>query len=274
MFAKDMPKSMKLKLKGGAYVDPESGLDHKAHVIKDTGSVLFSVVLGAVNIQDGKNSYYKLQALKHDKKNKFYVFRSWGRVGTTIGGTKTETFEDKEDALENFKMIFEDKTGNRWSAHRKGNFQKAAGKFFIMDLDMGGDDTKTQKLNVKSSKSKLDKAVQELIALIFDIETMKKALVEFEIDLTKMPLGKLSRKQIESAYRILTEVQVMIKEDNGSETKFLDASNRFFTLIPHDFGMRSPPILDDPDYIKVSNIYSFFKQFSWFCRWLRVAAFS
>ena len=33
-FVKDMPKSMKLKLKGGAYVDPESNLDHKTHVFK------------------------------------------------------------------------------------------------------------------------------------------------------------------------------------------------------------------------------------------------
>ena len=67
-----------------------------------------------------------------------------------------------------------------------------------------------------------------------------------------MPLGKLSRKQIESAYKILSEVQTMVKEGSGSDTKYLDASNRFFTLIPHDFGMNSPPILDNEDYIKVN----------------------
>ena len=71
-----------------------------------TSSALYSAVLGAVNIQDGKNSYYKLQILEHDKKPKWsvsiegilqyeltdprWVFRSWGRVGTTIGGTKLE----------------------------------------------------------------------------------------------------------------------------------------------------------------------------------------
>ena len=76
--------------------------------------------------------------------------------------------------------------------------------------------------------------------------------LQFQIDLTKMPLGKLSRKQIESAYKILSEVQTMVKEGSGSDTKYLDASNRFFTLIPHDFGMNSPPILDNEDYIKVT----------------------
>lgn len=72
---------MKLKLKGGAYVDPDSELEDKAHVLKEREGGLYSAVLGAVSIQDGKNSYYKLQVLEHDKKkNSFYVFRSWGRV--------------------------------------------------------------------------------------------------------------------------------------------------------------------------------------------------
>ena len=65
-----------------------------------------------------------------------------------------------------------------------------------------------------------------------------------------MPLGKLSKKQIETAYSILTEAQDMIKNDDGTDTKFLDASNRFFTLIPHDFGMKKPPILNNPDIVK------------------------
>ena len=104
--------------------------------------------------------------------------------------------------------------------------------------------------STEDSKSKLDKAIQELMTLIFDIDSMKKAMVEFEIDLTKMPLGKLSKKQIRTAYGILTEVQEMLKNDTGNHTKVLDASNRFFTLIPHDFGMNTPPILDNPDIVK------------------------
>merc|ERR1712079_463941 len=41
-----------------------------------------------------------------------------------------------------------------------------------------------------------------------------------------------------------------IKNGDGTDSKFLDASNRFFTLIPHDFGLKTPPILNEPDYIK------------------------
>jgi len=246
-FISGASKTLKLKLKGGAYVDPESGVQDKAHVLK-TSSALYSAVLGAVNIQDGKNSYYKLQILEHDKKPKWWVFRSWGRVGTTIGGTKLEEFESKHDAQRDFEFQYEDKTGNKWK--NRDNFQKVARKFFPLDIDLGGDSEQLQTLSAKDSKSKLPKAVQELVTLVFDIERMKSAMLEFEIDLSKMPLGKLSRKQIETAYKILTEAQDMIKTESGSESKFLDASNRFFTLIPHDFGMRSPPLLDNPDLVK------------------------
>lgn len=201
-----------------------------------------------MNIQDGKNSYYKLQVLEHDKKRKWYVFRSWGRVGTTIGGNKVDNFEDKHEAVKMFEFHYEEKTGNRWK-NRK-DFKKVAGKFYPLDIDMGESNDDLKKLSLKDSKSKLAKSIQELVTLIFDIERMKSAMVEFEIDLSKMPLGKLSQKQIETAYKILTEVQEMIKNTTGSDSKFLDASNRFFTLIPHDFGMKSPPLLDNPDFVK------------------------
>lgn len=114
------------------------------------------------------------------------------------------------------------------------------------------------------SKSKLAKAIQDLVALIFDVDTMKSALVEFEIDTKKMPLGKLSKKQIESAYKVLSEALEFIKNlekeseeaadaaagnSAGINARLLDCSNRFYTLIPHDFGMKQPPILDKVDLI-------------------------
>ena len=55
-----MAKSVKMTVKGGGAVDPESKLDKKAHVLKSKDT-LYAVVLGAVDIQSDKNSYYKLQ---------------------------------------------------------------------------------------------------------------------------------------------------------------------------------------------------------------------
>ena len=64
-----MSDKLKLKLKEGGVVDPDSGLEDEAHVLK-TKDALYSVVLGNVDIQSGRNSYYKLQVLEHDKESK------------------------------------------------------------------------------------------------------------------------------------------------------------------------------------------------------------
>ena len=85
------------------------------------------------------------------------------------------------------------------------------------------------------------------------ISMMSLLLMSFlnsQIDVNKMPLGKLSRKQIDSAYLVLTEALEELQGDKNPN-KLLDASNRFYTLIPHDFGMQSPPLLDDEEFIKV-----------------------
>lgn len=123
-------------------------------------------------------------------------------------------------------------------------------KFYPLEIDYGQDEEAVRKLTVSAgTKSKLAKPIQDLIKMIFDVESMKKAMVEFEIDLQKMPLGKLSKRQIQSAYSILNEVQQAVS-DGGSESQILDLSNRFYTLIPHDFGMKKPPLLSNLEYIQ------------------------
>ena len=106
--------------------------------------------------------------------------------------------------------------------------------------------------------------------MIFNVETMKQALLSFEIDLTKMPLGKLSKNQLDKAYKVLTELQTLITSGvTTSKTAIVDASNRFYTrkrrsflsfessvsvlVIPHDFGMARPPLLDNVELIKTKT---------------------
>uniref|UniRef100_A0A672QR19 Poly [ADP-ribose] polymerase n=1 Tax=Sinocyclocheilus grahami TaxID=75366 RepID=A0A672QR19_SINGR len=239
-------KKMKLTVKGGAAVDPESGLENCAHVLDQNGKS-YSATLGLVDIVRGTNSYYKLQLLEDDVKKQYWVFRSWGRVGTTIGGNKLDKFYDKNSAMDNFCSVYEEKTGNAWAS---SNFTKYPNKFYPLEIDYGQDEEAVKKLTASAgTKSKLDKPIQDLIRLIFDVESMKKAMVEFEIDLQKMPLGKLSKRQIQSAYSLLSEVQQAVA-DSAAEALILDLSNRFYTLIPHDFGMKKPPLLNNMDYIQ------------------------
>lgn len=60
-----MPASVTLTLKGGIAVEPQSGLDHRAHVYKHKDEV-WNANLCLSDMQTGKNSYYKLQLLESD----------------------------------------------------------------------------------------------------------------------------------------------------------------------------------------------------------------
>lgn len=63
--------------------------------------------------------------------------------------------------------------------------------------------------------------------------------------------GKLSKSQIQKAYSVLAELQGFIK-DKKPEQFLLDACNRFYTLIPHSFGVDNVPIIRDEETVKVS----------------------
>lgn len=149
-----------------------------------------------------------------------------------------------EDARDAFEKIFEERTGNFFGDR---TFVKYPGKYYKMDIDYG-EDEEVRKLTENSIKSKLHTPVQELIKLLFDVNMMKQAMLEFDLDTEKMPLGKLSSKQIRAAMSVLNEISGLI-EKKASSGQFVEASNRFYTMIPHDFGVKRPPIIDSIDMI-------------------------
>ncbi|CAF4001703.1 unnamed protein product [Rotaria magnacalcarata] len=203
------PEMVTMKLKDGAAVDPDSGLEETCHVLKDIeNGGIFAAVLGMVDITC---------------------------------------------AIDTFRRIFFDKTGNQWDD--RGSFKKVPNKLYPLEIDYGQHDNNDQiekSLNDPNSKnpSRLSQPVQDLIRLIFNVGTMEHTLLSFDIDLTKMPLGKLSRSQLNMAYKVLTELQTLINSGATNKTLIIDASNRFYTLIPHDFGLAKPKLLDNNDLIQ------------------------
>ncbi|XP_076286203.1 poly-(ADP-ribose) polymerase [Lasioglossum baleicum] len=234
---------MKLQLKDGGMVDPDSELQDVAHVYK-IGKNNYTVTLVHTDIQSQKNSYYKLQILEHDKQKKYWLFRSWGRIGTTIGGTKVDNLA-VEECIKQFEFHYEDKTGNVWS--QRDHFVKVPQKMYPVDVDHG-EEVSAQLLD-SDIKSELEKPVQDLIRMLFDEQNMKKVMAEFEIDVEKMPLGKITKKQIQKAYSVLTNMQDLLKNETVERLTLIDASNKFYNLIPHNFGVSGPKILDTVEEI-------------------------
>ncbi|XP_033730954.1 poly [ADP-ribose] polymerase 1-like [Pecten maximus] len=134
MYTKRVPKTMKMTVKGGAAVDPDSGLESSAHILEDKGNI-YNAVLGMVDVVKGTNSFYKIQALEHDNGGRWWLFRSWGRVGTTIGSNKIERCDSRVSVIRSMEALYMEKTGNSW-ADRK-NFVKQANKFYPLEIDYG-----------------------------------------------------------------------------------------------------------------------------------------
>lgn len=65
----------------------------------------------------------------------YWLFRSWGRIGTTIGGSLTNEFDTLHDAKKEFEYYYEDQTGNLWK--NRNNFVKLPGKKIPVDTDYG-----------------------------------------------------------------------------------------------------------------------------------------
>lgn len=134
----------------------------------------------------------------------------------------------------------------------RANFKKFAGKYDLIDVAGDGDEEEevsTNKTTTVEDKdgtvyaaSKLDAATQSLIRLIFDTDMFKDALKKYDIDVKKMPLGKLSKTQIAKGFEILEELEAVM--ENKAKGSYADISSKFYTAVPHDFGRQRPRAID------------------------------
>ena len=147
-----------------------------------------------------------------------------------------------------FCKKFLDKTYNSWD--ERLNFVKQYGKYDLVHKDYDDFKTEEEKLDIKKESneildipaSTLDKPVQELIELICNVNEMEALLKEMKYDAKKSPLGKLSKTQIKAGYSSLKLIEELIRNKNTGRD-LVDANNEFYTRIPHDFGMRKPPLI-------------------------------
>lgn len=96
--------------------------------------------------------------------------------------------------------------------------------------------------------SRLPAPVYNLVRMLFDVEQMRKMMRDYDLDMEKMPLGKLSRRQIRDALTVLAEITHFIRA-GASRSRYIGASNKFYTLIPHNFGQRAPPVITTVDVV-------------------------
>ena len=221
----------------------------------------YDCMLNQTNIGANNNKFYVIQLL--EKGGKYYCWTRWGRVGED-GQNALLGPSDLGKALKAFQSKFKDKTKNAWED--RASFSPVAGRYMLIEIDRSVDDKKAAELEEKlkgidADAAKVQKAtakqyapcklspqVEKLMNLIFDEDMFKGAMASFDIDVKKMPLGQLSKTQVEKGFEVLEELEAAIESKKAKQIE--QVTSRFYTVIPHAFGRRVPPLIDSLELLQ------------------------
>ena len=88
----------------------------------------------------------------------------------------------------------------------------------------------------KVADSTLDTPVQTLVKFFFDQKLMESSIVSVNVDVKRMPLGQLSKETVLEGYKILRDIEAAI--EGNKRDALSNLSGKFYTTIPHNFGMK------------------------------------
>lgn len=224
-------------------VDPLSNIQN-ASIYKD-----MSCILNQTDISANANKFYILQLLVNFNKE-YIVYSRYGRVGET-GKTQSKTFSSEYSAIAEFKRRFRSKTGNVWG----NKFVDKPKKYALVELE----EVETEVVETIQDSQLLPK-IQNFMKDISDIKNMTQTISDFDIDTKKLPLGKISKDQINRGYKLLNLLKMYIDfkaapglnmpdPDTYKRDTQLALSSRFWTLIPYACGRNKPPIIDTSEKI-------------------------
>ncbi|XP_053325774.1 LOW QUALITY PROTEIN: protein mono-ADP-ribosyltransferase PARP3 [Spea bombifrons] len=242
--------------KAKAKVDSACSLSHvgDCQVFED-----YDCMLNQTNIGSNNNKFYIIQLIAQN--GNYHCWTRWGRVGE-VGQSKLTSFANLDDAKKDFEKKFKDKTKNLWS--QRGDFTPHPGKYTMIEVEPD-DDTEAGEAVVRAQEvdivdgvckkvkpCSLDKPTQDLMTLIFSSDMFKDAMQTMNLDIKKMPLGKLSKAQIAKGFEALEELQAAL-DRNESKQKLSELTSKFYTIIPHNFGRKTPPVIDSLDVLQAKK---------------------
>lgn len=170
---------------------------------------------------------------------RYWIYRSWGRIGTTIGDEKEDIYFDLQLAVKKFHNLFREKTKNNFTAP---SFKKHPGKYYLFS------NAKEDRQNVLRSiqSDRLPESVQDLLKLFINNDMMDKVLIMFKMDVTITPLAMISEVKLNEAFTVLKEINEKIV--SASKEELTEASNRFHSFIP--YGVTNEDIIDCKDKLQ------------------------
>ncbi|XP_048346773.1 protein mono-ADP-ribosyltransferase PARP3 [Sphaerodactylus townsendi] len=216
----------------------------------------YDCMLNQTNIGHNNNKFYIIQLIEHN--GSYSCWNRWGRVGES-GQSKLSSFPSLEAAKKDFEKKFRDKTKNGWADRE--NFVAHPGKYTLIEVQQGEEEEQEVTVKVdavdglkqKVQPCRLNKATQELVSLIFSNDMFKEAMQTMNLDVKKMPLGKLSKQQIAKGFEALEALEAAMQKQPPSRKELEECSSRFYTIIPHNFGRSRPPSITTPEVIQAKK---------------------
>ncbi|XP_012316065.1 protein mono-ADP-ribosyltransferase PARP3 isoform X3 [Aotus nancymaae] len=217
----------------------------------------YDCTLNQTDIGKNNNKFYVIQLLQDG--GHFACWTRWGRVGE-LGQSKLNPFTTLEDAKKDFEKKFQEKTKNKWA--ERDRFVAHPGKYTLIEVQ-GEDEAQEAVVKVDGGPVRtvakqvqpcsLDPATQKLITNIFSKEMFKNAMALMDLDVKKMPLGKLSKQQIARGFEALEALEDALKAPRDGGQSLEELSSHFYTVIPHNFGRSRPPPINTPELLQAKK---------------------
>ncbi|KAF2439590.1 PARP-domain-containing protein [Karstenula rhodostoma CBS 690.94] len=227
-------------------------------VYVDSEGIVYDASLNKTDASANNNKFYRVQLLWNPTTKDYKTWTRWGRVGDR-GQTKILGAGSYDDAFSNFNKKFKDKSKLSWD-DRGAEPKKGAYAYVERSYEPDTEDEEVEEVaangydrhsrSVSPAKSTLAVSVQSLMQLIFNQQYMYEAMSDLNYDAEKMPLGKLSKATINRGFQTLTELATLLKRGVSSRQEVEDLSNKYYSLIPHDFGRSRPPVIGDTSALK------------------------
>ena len=181
----------------------------------------YSVTFNYTNVQNNNNKFYIIQMLQDIHTKKYSVLFRWGRVGR-FGQVNFITYNNFEEAPNEFLEKYQ---------------RKLEYGYIVIKTEAKIKNNANEEDN--QDEEGLEKPIANLLRLVFDLKSFNKQMQSIGYDSEKIPLGQLSLEVINEGYKYLNELADVIDNKNISNKskEIYELSSKYYTLIPHNFGM-------------------------------------
>ena len=192
--------------------------------------------------EDKHTRYLVIQLLERADGKKWQLWTKQGKLASDNFHTAVKDYFDKYLAILEFEQLFLKKTSNKWTDRHI--FQQKAGMYMLIrkesEKEMVAKYSQLERDILKLiaqgkplSESKLvrSEAVAAVVRDAWNIDLQKQVMAssEMNLDVERLPLGRLQRDQIVKCYKILNSIaKIILSQDKGKQEGIINSLSMDF----------------------------------------------